>query len=256
MKMSNDKVFQMDFEKVYGLLVDKAVRKGRTKAEVDEVICWLTGYNPEQLEAARSADLCYGDFFRKAPQPNLNRELIKGVVCGVWVEEVEDPLMQEIRYLDKLIDELAKGKPMEKILRGQEKTDMWVCPKCGRSFKNREQSHYCGKAPVTIEEYISAQPEETQDYLWQINAAIKASIPEAREKISWSMPTYWKGRNLIQFAASKRHIGLYPGPEAVEAFAARLTEYKTSKGAIQLPYSKPLPLELIGEIAKWCEENN
>ena len=95
---------------------------------------------------------------------------------------------------------------------------MWVCPKCGRSFKNTEQSHYCGKPPATIEEYIAAQPEEIQDYLRQINAAIKASIPEAREKISWSMPTYWKGRNLIQFAASKRHIGLYPGPEAVEAF--------------------------------------
>ena len=133
---------------------------------------------------------------------------------------------------------------------------MWICPKCGRSFKNKEQSHYCGKPPATIEEYIAAQPEEAQDYLRQINAAIKASIPEAREKISWSMPTYWKGRNLIQFAASKRHVGLYPGPEAVEAFADRLTEYKTSKGTIQLPYSKPLPLELIGEIAKWCEENN
>ena len=129
---------------------------------------------------------------------------------------------------------------------------MWVCPKCGRSFKNMEQSHYCGKPPATIEEYIAAQPEETQDYLLQINAAIKASIPEAKEKISWSMPTYWKGRNLIQFAASKRHIGLYPGPEAVEAFAGRLTEYTTSKGTIQLPYSKPLPLELIGEIANWC----
>lgn len=115
--MNNDKVFQMDFGKVYGLLLDKATRKGRTKAEVDEVVCWLTGYSPEQLEAARSFGLCYGDFFRKAPQPNPNRALIKGVVCGVRVEEVEDPLMREIRYLDKLIDELAKGKPMEKILR-------------------------------------------------------------------------------------------------------------------------------------------
>ena len=115
--MNNDKVFQMDFEKVYGLLVDKAVRKGRTKAEVDEVICWLTGYGPEQLEIAGSAGLCYGDFFRKSPQPNPNRTLIKGVVCGVRVEEVEDPLMREVRYLDKLIDELAKGKPIEKIMR-------------------------------------------------------------------------------------------------------------------------------------------
>ena len=71
---------------------------------------------------------------------------------------------------------------------------MWVCPKCGRSFKNVDQSHYCGKPPATIEEYIAAQPEEAQDYLRQINAAIKASIPETKEKISWSMPTYWKGR--------------------------------------------------------------
>lgn len=115
--MNNDKVFQMNFGKVYGLLLDKATRKGRTKAEADEVICWLTGYSPEQLEAFRPAGLCYGDFFRKAPQPNPNWVLIKGVVCGVRVEEVEDPLMREIRYLDKLIDELAKGKTMEKILR-------------------------------------------------------------------------------------------------------------------------------------------
>ena len=133
---------------------------------------------------------------------------------------------------------------------------MWICPKCGRSFKNAEQSHYCGKPPATIVEYIAAQPEEAQDYLRQVNAAIKASIPEAKEKISWSMPTYWKSRNLIQFAAFKKHIGLYPGPEAVAAFADRLTDYKTSKGTIQIPYSKPLPLELIREIAVWCEQNN
>jgi len=132
---------------------------------------------------------------------------------------------------------------------------MWTCPKCGRTFKKTEQSHYCGKAPSTIEEYILSQPEEVQDRLRLVNATIKNSIPDAREKISWSMPTYWKGRNLIQFAASKKHIGLYPGPEAVEAFVDHLKEYKTSKGTIQLPYSKPLPLELIGEIAKWCEEN-
>ena len=116
--MNNDKVFQMNFGKVYGLLLNKATRKGRTKAEVDEVICWLTGYSPDQLEVSCSAAVCYGDFFRNAPQPNSNRTLIKGVVCGVRVEQVEDPLMREIRYLDKLIDELAKGRPMEKILRG------------------------------------------------------------------------------------------------------------------------------------------
>lgn len=115
--MDYEKVFQMDFGKTYGLLLDKAARKGRTKAEVDEVICWLTGYSAAELEEARSTSVSYGDFFRNAPQLNPNRKLIKGVVCGVRVEEVTDPLMREIRYLDKLIDELAKGKPMDKILR-------------------------------------------------------------------------------------------------------------------------------------------
>ena len=107
----------MEVWKVYGHQLDKAVRKGRTKAEVDEVICWLTGYSGEALEEFRAGSVCYGDFFRNAPRPNPNRTLIQGVVCGIRVQEVADPLMREIRYLDKLIDELAKGKPMEKILR-------------------------------------------------------------------------------------------------------------------------------------------
>lgn len=133
---------------------------------------------------------------------------------------------------------------------------MWICPKCGRSFCNTDQSHYCGKAPETIEEYILSQPEDVQPYLHQVNDAIKSKLSKAKGKISWSMPTYWKGRNLIHFAASKKHIGLYPGAEAVEAFAEQLKDYKTSKGTIQLPYSKPLPLELIAEIAAWCEANS
>ena len=254
--MRNEKIYQMDLSKVYRLLVDKAEKKGRTREEVDEIIRWLTGYDQLELEGMLERPVPYGDFFRDAPELNENRRLIKGVVCGVRVEDIEEPLMQEIRYLDKLIDELAKGRAMDKILRKQEEPTMWVCPKCGRSFRRKEQDHYCGKAPETIEEYILSQPEEVQPYLRQVNDTIKGSIPEAKEKISWSMPTYWKGRNLIQFAAFKRHIGLYPGPEAVEAFADRLTDYKTSKGAIQIPYSKPLPLELIGEIAAWCGTNN
>lgn len=115
--MDNEKVFQMNFGKIYDALLNKATKKGRTKAEVDEVICWLTGYGTEDMEKARAAGLCYGDFFRNAPALNPNRTLIKGVVCGVRVEDIEDPLMREIRYLDKLIDELAKGRAMEKILR-------------------------------------------------------------------------------------------------------------------------------------------
>ena len=116
--MSNEKVYQMDFFRVYQLLVDKAVRKGRTRDEVDEVIRWLTGYDQAQLDGMLQKPVSYGDFFRGAPHPNEKRRLIKGVVCGVKVEEIEEPLMREIRYLDKLVDELARGKAMEKVLRG------------------------------------------------------------------------------------------------------------------------------------------
>lgn len=100
---------------------------------VYEVICWLTGYSTEDLEKAHALSLSYGDFFRAVPAPNPNRVLIKGTVCGVRVEEVEDPLMREIRYLDKLIDELAKGRTMEKILRQPEEPALWVCPTTGRA---------------------------------------------------------------------------------------------------------------------------
>lgn len=115
--MTNEKVFNMPLNSMYSALLNKAQRKGRSQAEVDEIICWLTGYNEEELITLLKSDISYGDFFRRAPEPNPKRELIRGNVCGVRVEEVEDPLMREIRRLDKLIDELAKGKPMEKILR-------------------------------------------------------------------------------------------------------------------------------------------
>lgn len=116
--MDNEKVFQMPFAKVYPLLVNKAVRKSRTPAEVDEVIGWLTGYTPEQLATLVQSDVTYGEFFKGAPAPNPKRGLVTGTVCGVRVETVEDPLMREVRRLDKLVDELAKGRPMEKVLRG------------------------------------------------------------------------------------------------------------------------------------------
>lgn len=120
--MKNENVYNMSFGKVYPLLVNKAVKKGRTQEEVAQVVTWLTGYTEEEIEKAASSASTYGDFFRNAPQLNPNRKQITGVVCGVRVEEIEEPLMQEIRYLDKLVDELAKGKAMEKILRdGQPK---------------------------------------------------------------------------------------------------------------------------------------
>ena len=115
--MAEPKVFQMGFAKVYGLLVSKAEKKGRTRAEVDTAARWLTGYTQPELDSLLESAATYGDFFRQAPRPNPDRALIRGVVCGVRVEEVADPLMREARYLDKLVDELAKGKPMEKILR-------------------------------------------------------------------------------------------------------------------------------------------
>jgi hypothetical protein len=115
--VKNEKVFAMKFSKVYPLLLTKATRKGRTKEEVDQVICWLTGYSPEQLAAQIQKEVDYRTFFKEAPQMNPHCHLITGSVCGIKVQEIEDPLMQKIRYLDKLIDELAKGKSMEKIMR-------------------------------------------------------------------------------------------------------------------------------------------
>ncbi len=129
---------------------------------------------------------------------------------------------------------------------------MWKCPECGREFNNLNQDHSCGEAPKTIDEYISKQPENIQPLLIQVRDTIRLVLPEAKEKISWRMPTYWDNHNIIHFAAFKKHIGIYPGPLAIEHFTERLTDYKTSKGAIQIPYSDSLPLELIADIAKWC----
>lgn len=115
--MPHTDVTQMAFAKLYPLLVRKAEKKGRTRAEVDRVTAWLTGYTPEDIVRLEGSDICYGDFFQNAPAMNPDRARITGGVCGVRVEEIEDPLMRDIRYLDKLVDELAKGKPMEQILR-------------------------------------------------------------------------------------------------------------------------------------------
>ena len=115
--MDNEKVFAMSFTKVYPMLIAKAERKGRTRADVLEVTAWLTGYTHEEIGTLLNSDTTYGDFFRKAPALHPNRKLIKGSICGIKVELIEDPLMQNIRYLDKLVDELAKGKAMEKVLR-------------------------------------------------------------------------------------------------------------------------------------------
>lgn len=115
--MKTERVYRMAFSKVYPLLVQKAERKGRTKDEVDTIICWLTGYDEADLQAQIDNNVDYETFFAEAPEMNPNADKITGVVCGVLVENIEEPLMQKIRWLDKLVDELAKGKAMEKILR-------------------------------------------------------------------------------------------------------------------------------------------
>lgn len=115
--MTKPRVFGISFASVYPLYIEKAEKKGRTKAEVDEIIYWLTGYDQKALAVELENQTDLETFYANAPKLNANRRLITGVICGVRVEEIEDSIMQEIRYMDKLIDELAKGKPMDKILR-------------------------------------------------------------------------------------------------------------------------------------------
>ena len=130
---------------------------------------------------------------------------------------------------------------------------MWKCPKCGREFSRQNQDHYCVK-PETIDAYIAMQDEAVQPRLQEVRGIIHSAIPEAEERISWSMPTFWKGRNLIHFAASKKHLGLYPGDEATRVFAEALKDFDVSKGTIRIPWNGALPETLIREIAQWCYE--
>ena len=129
----------------------------------------------------------------------------------------------------------------------------WKCPKCGREFAKKNQDHYCVK-PNTIDEYIAMQDEAVRPRLNEVRSLLREALPEATERISWSMPTYWKGRNIIHFAAAKKHLGLYPGGEATTAFAEELGAFDVSKGTIRIPYDTELPCELIERIARWCLE--
>lgn len=117
--MAKHRIYTMNFARVYPLYIEKAEKKDRTKAEVDEIICWLTGYSHEGLNSQLDKQVDIETFFAEAPKLNPARSLITGMICGVRVEEIEDPLMREVRYLDKLVDELAKGKSMDTILRKQ-----------------------------------------------------------------------------------------------------------------------------------------
>jgi len=137
--MDPQRIFKMPFASVYPLYVRKAVGKGRKKKEVDEVICWLTGYSPPALSEQIKRKKDFETFFREAPKIHPHADQITGVICGIRVEEIEDPLMRQIRYLDKLVDELAKGRPLPKILRGSDAA-------AGEPVKRREPKARRGKA--------------------------------------------------------------------------------------------------------------
>lgn len=128
---------------------------------------------------------------------------------------------------------------------------MWKCPKCGKEFKCINQSHYCGEKPKSIEEYIMRQDEGKQADLFLMRQTLRQALPEAEERISWSMPTYWKNYNILHFAASKKHIGFYPGSEAVAEFKKELEKYSVDKGTIRIPYGS-IDTELVKKIAQWC----
>ena len=129
----------------------------------------------------------------------------------------------------------------------------------GKMFKNKNQNHYCDKSD-NVDEYIARQAEEIIPLLHKVREVIQLAAPNAKEKISWQMPTFWQGENLIHFCAQKKHLGIYPGSleNLPTSITDRLTGYKTTKGAIQFPYNKPIDFELIAEIARWrvsCVEN-
>lgn len=128
---------------------------------------------------------------------------------------------------------------------------MWICPQCGRKFKRIDQSHYCGKAPQTVLEYINSQSIEKQNHLTEMMIILKNSDSCVNECILWSMPYYKKKEKSISFSACKNHISLYVGEEAIEKFALELNEFVTRKNAIYFPYDKALPKELIENIVKW-----
>lgn len=129
---------------------------------------------------------------------------------------------------------------------------MWICPQCGREFKRTNQSHYCGKAPQTVLEYINSQPLNTHTHLTEMMVILKNCVPGVDERILWSMPYYEKKGKSISFSACKNHMSFYVGVEAIEYFALELKEFVTKKNAIYFPYDKTLPIELIEKIAKWC----
>lgn len=131
---------------------------------------------------------------------------------------------------------------------------MWICPACGRGFKRTNQSHYCGKAPASIDEYILRQEESIRPVLVRLKDAIHNAIPEAAETIAWSMPTWKKNDYIMHFAVNPKHISVYVGEEAIAHFSEELQGCDTHKGGIRFKYDDEIPFSLISDMAKWCFE--
>lgn len=186
---------------------------------------------------------------------SFDGEAYMGSIVNMGLKNADGSICYIIGVRKDIRSKIGKqaGDTVNVTVEIQSEQRKWICPKCGRRFANTNQDHYCGKAPKTVEEYILRQPKEVQHLLRELDKTICSAIPEAVSTISWSMPTYKKGVKLIQFAAFKKHIGLYPGSEAVETFMEKLVDYQISKGTIRLPLDQPLPLPLVAEIAKWCE---
>lgn len=128
---------------------------------------------------------------------------------------------------------------------------MWTCPKCGKHFKRTNQRYSCGERPKTIDDYISRQDNDKQADLQLVRKTLHEALPEAEERISLSIPTFWKNHNIIQFSAAKKHIGIYPGTEAVAKFKDEFNGYSVDKGTIRIPYGN-VDTDLIKRIAQWC----
>jgi len=184
-----------------------------------------------------------------------------GSVVNMGVRNADGSVCYIIGVLKRIRNELHKnsGDTIHVVIRqrdsakAEESERKWKCPKCGREFSRQNQDHYCVK-PQNIDDYIAAQAAEIQPVLNELRDILRKALPEAQERISWSMPTYWKGKNIIHFAAAKKHIGLYPGDQAAVVFKDELAGFDVSKGTIRIPYNKPLPAQLIEKIARWCYE--
>ena len=184
-----------------------------------------------------------------------------GSVVNMGVRNADGSVCYIIGVLKRIRNELHKndGDTIHVVIRqrdsakAEESARKWKCPKCGREFSRQNQDHYCVK-PQNIDDYIAAQAAEIQPVLNELRDILRNALPEAQERISWSMPTYWKGKNIIHFAAAKKHIGLYPGDQAAVVFKDELAGFDVSKGTIRIPYNKPLPAQLITKIARWCYE--